>query len=80
MISATTRTPSWVSGMLAGIRKNGGRVLATKRPEEFLTIYTRADGYPLNGECVRYCIAEGFLVPEDGGLLGDDPTYYRVAD
>lgn len=72
--------PSWVfKGMLDGIRKHGGRVLVTKRPEELLTIYTRSDGYPLNAECVLVCIAEGFLIPEDGGLFGSDPTYYRVA-
>lgn len=71
--------PSWVSSMLDGIRRNGGRVLVTKRPEEFLTLYSRADGQPLYKDCVEICIKEGFLIPEDGGLFGSDPTYYRIA-
>ncbi len=52
----------------------------TKRPAEFLTLYTRADGQELNKEVVQICIAEGFLVPEDGGLFGDDPSIYRLTD
>ena len=66
--------------IMLGIRKNGGRVIVTKRPAEFLTLYTRADGYVLNSEIVQDLIAAEFLVPEDGGLFGDDPGAYRISD
>jgi hypothetical protein len=65
--------------MLDGIRRNGGRVIVTKRPLECLTLYTRSDGRLLDKDIVTDCIAKGFLIPDDGGLFGDDPSYYRIA-
>lgn len=65
--------------MLERIKREGGVVLKTIRQDDEAQ-YTTAVGSFLRADIVADCIAAGFLVPNDSGLLGDNPTSYSVAE
>ena len=62
---------SYEKTILENIRRQGGKVLVTKRNNDYgqpHTIYSRQDGFILNNEIVRHMIGAKLLVAEDGGL------------